>query len=214
VSSIAQVLPAYRAWRYRVYSWRRELSIAKKAALAFGMAALTGLAAQVRLPLPFTPVPITGQTFAVLLAGVMLGGFYGGLSQVIYVGLGAGGVPWFAGLSGGFGILTGATGGYLAGFIVAAALIGFVCDRCPGARRFWPQLGLMAVGSVIIYACGAFYLSRVIHSSLARTLELGVWPFVPGDAVKAFAAACLSTALLPKASDRSASDGAGSLPEP
>ncbi|MHC5035284.1 MAG: biotin transporter BioY, partial [Planctomycetota bacterium] len=162
MSSIAQVWPAYRAFRHRAFSWRRELSVLAKVALAFEMAAITGLLAQVRIPI--SPVPITGQTFAVLLAGVMLGGLYGGLSQVIYVGLGAAGLPWFAGFSGGFGILTGVTGGYLAGFIAAAGLIGFVCDRCPRARRFWPQLALMAVASVIIYAFGAFCLSRVIHT--------------------------------------------------
>ena len=116
--------------KYNVFRWRYELSIPKKLAMALGMAVLTGLLAQARIQLPWSPVPITGQTFAVLLAGVLLGRRWGGISLAAYVGIGAAGVPWFApqaGMpifsAGGIGILTGATGGYLIGFILAALFI-------------------------------------------------------------------------------------------
>ena len=90
--------------KYDVFRWRYELSIPKKLALALGMAALTGLLAQARVQLPWSPVPVTGQTFAVLLAGVLLGRWWGGISLAIYTGLGMAGVPWFAGLNGGLGL--------------------------------------------------------------------------------------------------------------
>lgn len=83
--------------RYLFFKWRYSLTLAKKIALAFGMACVTGLLAQVCIHLPFTPVPITGQVLGVLLSGVICGGTFGSISQVIYLGLGIVGVPWFAG---------------------------------------------------------------------------------------------------------------------
>ena len=113
-----------------VFRWRYELSIPKKLVMALGMAGVIGLLAQAKFPLPWSPVPITGQTFAVLLAGVLLGRRWGGISLAAYVVIGTAGVPWFApqaGMpifsAGGIGILTGATGGYLIGFILAALFI-------------------------------------------------------------------------------------------
>ena len=97
--------------RYNAYRWRYELSLIKKIALVLGMAGVTGLAAQIRFPLPWTPVPITGQTFAVLLVGVLLGRWYGGLSLATYAVLGVAGLPWFTGWSGGIGHLAGPTWG-------------------------------------------------------------------------------------------------------
>ncbi len=97
--------------RFNVSRWRYELSLPMKLALAFGMAALTGLLAQVRFQLPWTPVPLTGQTLAVLLAGVALGKWWGGISMAIYAGLGIAGVPWFQGWNGGLAYLAGPTGG-------------------------------------------------------------------------------------------------------
>jgi len=188
----------YRELRLRAFRWRCELGVAGKVSLALGMAALTGLMAQVRLPLPFTPVPVTGQVFAVLLAGALLGGTYGGLSQAVYVALGAAGLPWFAGQSGGLGALTGVTGGYLVGFVPAAVLIGRLSERYLWARRFWPQFGLMMLGVGVIYACGALQLSLVLGTGPGRTLQLAVLPFVAVDVVKAFGAAALGAALLPK----------------
>ena len=164
------------------------------------MAALTGLLAQVRIQLPFTPVPLTGQVLAVLLAGVLLGRSYGGLSQALYVGLGAAGLPWFAGFSSGFGVLTGATGGFLVGFVVAATLLGYLNDRYVAVRRFWPQMYLMGLAVAVIYACGACQFALVWHAGLKETILLAVLPFAPGDMLKAVIAARISTALLPKSS--------------
>ena len=103
--------------KYDVFRWRYGLSIPMKLSLALGIACLAGLLAQVRFVLPWSPVPVTGQTFAVLLAGVLLGRWWGGISMAVYVGLGIAGVPWFQGLNGGLGYLAGPTGGYIVGFI-------------------------------------------------------------------------------------------------
>ena len=92
----------YRSWRWQAFRWRHELSTVQKIGLALGMAGITGLFAQIRIPLGFTPVPITGQVFAVLLSGVLLGSGFGAMSQVMYIALGACGVPLFQGWNGGF----------------------------------------------------------------------------------------------------------------
>ena len=200
MSLLAHALPEYRRWRLRAYEWRYELPVARKVALAVGMAALAGLSAQVRLPLPFTPVPITGQVLAALLAGVLLGRFYGGLSQAFYLALGAGGLPWFAGFTGGLGVLTGVTGGYLVGMALAAAFVGYVNDRYVGVRSFWRQLVLMLTGVGVIYACGALQFAVVLGAGPGKAIALGVLPFVIPDLVKALIAASVATALLPKSS--------------
>ncbi len=116
--------------KYDVFRWRYELSIPKKLALVVGMTVLTGLLAQVRFLLPWSPVPITGQTFAALLAGVLLGRWWGGASLAIYAGLGFAGVPWFNGLSSGLG----ATGGYIIGFVLASLIFSFIVGASIGAK--------------------------------------------------------------------------------
>ena len=194
-------LADYRALRCRAFCWREGQSAAVKALLAVGMAAFTGLMAQVRFPLPFTPVPVTGQVFAVLLAGVLLGRYYGGLSQVIYVALGVAGVPWFSGLARGTAVLLGPTGGYLVGFVLAAELIGAVSERNVAMRGLWPQLGLMLLGVAVIYACGLLHL-LALGTGIKWGFLMGVAPFLGVDAAKAVVAAHLSTALLPKAPAR------------
>ena len=164
------------------------------------MACLTGLAAQARIPLPHTPVPVTGQVFAVLLCGALLGCGYGGLSQLFYVGIGAAGVPWFTGMGGGVGVLTGVTGGYLFAFIPAAMLIGFVTRRFTSLRRPVPMCLLMVSAVGVIYAGGALQFSIVMHTGLEATLKMAVAPFIGLDIAKAMLAANLAAALLPKAS--------------
>ena len=112
-----ELVNAINRSRYGVFKWRYELTLAKKLALALGMACLIGVLAQVRLYTPWSPVPITGQTFAVLFAGILLGSRCGAASVLIYFAAGAFGIPWFAGWSGGAAILMGPTAGYIAGFI-------------------------------------------------------------------------------------------------
>ncbi|MEK7848036.1 MAG: biotin transporter BioY [Chloroflexota bacterium] len=197
--AVASYMERYRVARYTLFRWRYELGVVEKVALALGMAAFTGLMAQLRVPLPFTPVPITGQVFAVLLAAVLLGRWYGGLSLALYAGLGGAGVGWFQGWKGGVGVLTSVTGGYIVGFMVAAFVVGWLVDRYVGIRSFPPLLGLMLVGVGIIYLFGAVWLSIVLNTGLMKTLSLGVFPFIPVDLGKAAAVAAIAYALLPKA---------------
>lgn len=191
--------------KYDVFRWRYELSIPKKLVLALGMAGLIGLAAQVRFPLPWSPVPITGQTFAVLLAGVLLGRWWGGTSIAIYAGLGAIGLPWFAGWAGGIGILAGPTGGYIIGFILAALFLGHFTDKYIRSRSFFSMLGLMLFANfVLIHIPGLiqlhFWLSLVKGEAvtLSQLLMMGTIPFIAGDVTKAIAAAAITRGITPK----------------
>jgi biotin transport system substrate-specific component len=118
--------------KLEVFRWRYELSIPKKLALSLAVAALTGLLAQAKVYLPWTPVPLNGQTFGVLLAGVFLGTWWGGISMMLYIGIGAAGLPWFTGMNGGIAYLAGPTGGYIIGFILAALFLGYFTDKFVG----------------------------------------------------------------------------------
>ena len=154
--------------------------------LVFAASLLTGLAAQIAIPLPFTPVPVTGQTFAVLLTGAALGARRGFLAQVLYLVQGVSGLPVFAGGAMGAAFLVGPTGGYLVAFPLAAALTGFLAERA-WDRRFVTMFGVMLLGSSVIFALGAFGLTRFFPPS--QVLAVGVLPFVPGDLVKSALAA-------------------------
>ncbi len=191
--------------KFDIFKWRYELSIPKKLIFAFGMAALTGLLAQVRFYIPWSPVPITGQTFAVLLAGVLLGRWWGGASLAIYAGLGAVGLPWFAGWAGGIGVFAGPTGGYLTGFILAALFLGYFTDKYIRSRSFFSMLGLMLFASfVLIYVPGllqlGLWLNLVKGEPVAFTtlLGMGAIPFIVGDITKAVAAAAIARGVTPK----------------
>ena len=203
--AVAVHLDGYREARNRAFTWRRELAIPQKAVLALGFACLTGLAAQLKVYLPWTPVPVSGQTFAVLLGAVLLGRGWGGISQVVYVGLGAAGVPWFAGWGGGIGVLAGPTGGYLVGFVAAAFLVGHVVDRHKGARRLPVMLGLVLGSSFgVVYGLGLLQLYlwlTLVQGNpvgLGPLLQMGALPFVVGDLVKALVVAVTASAVLPK----------------
>jgi biotin transport system substrate-specific component len=163
--------------------------------LSLGMAALTGLAAQVRVPLLNTPVPVTAQVFAVLVSGVLLGGGYGALSQVIYIGLGFAGLPWFSGGAAGF---LPATGGYILGFVPAAILVGYLSDRFVGARSLVPQVGVMLAGVAVIYLSGAAQFSLMMGTGFGETLSMAVLPFIAFDILKAVAAAGVASSILPR----------------
>lgn len=150
--------------------------------------AFTALGAFVYIPLPFTPVPITLQTFFVLLAGAALGRKLGGLSQFGYVALGGMGLPIFAGALGGMACLIGPTGGYLIGFVLAAYVVGRLIGTGQGVS-FTRIVLAMAAGSVVIYLLGTGWLAFVLRCSIKHAVLLGVVPFIPGDALKLIAAA-------------------------
>jgi len=154
-------------------------------------AVMTGLGAHVRIPLPWTPVPITLQTFFVQLAGATLGPVLGPMSQAVYLLAGGAGLPVFAG--GGSGLhhlLQGVTGGYLIGFVVAAALVGWMVRLRSDPGLLW-ILGSMAAGSLAVYACGISWLAWSLRLSLPSALAQGMLPFLVGDVAKTCAAAGL-----------------------
>ena len=197
-NELEDILSRYESATFNFFKWRFESTLAQKVVLAIGFACLTGLLAQFRFYLPFTPVPVTGQVFAVLLSGVILGKWYGGLSQGFYAGIGVAGVPWFAGMTGGAGILTGVTGGYIIGFIAAAMLIGWFTDRYVSARSFRSMFVLMAAGVAVIYLFGVIQLSLVLGVGAQKAIELGALPFIGADIYKALIAAAIATAVMPK----------------
>lgn len=151
--------------------------------------AMTALGAYITIPLH--PVPITLQSLFSNLAGALLGGYLGALSQVIYVLLGVIGLPVFAGGKAGLGVLLGPTGGYLIGFVVGTYLIGKIIEvkEKPGLTRV---LFSMIVGHIAIYGLGIIQLSVVAKLSLAKAVAVGVIPFLAGDALKIIAAAVIA----------------------
>ncbi|MFD5435061.1 biotin transporter BioY [Kitasatospora sp. NPDC091257] len=164
---------------------------ARDLALVAGGAALTGLAAQLSVNVPGSPVPVTGQTFAALLVGTALGARRGVASMVLYLLAGMAGLPWFAEGTSGWAT---ASFGYVIGFVLAAAVTGALARR--GADRTPVNTAVtMVLGSLAIYAVGVPYLALSLHVSLARAAELGLYPYLVGDAVKAaFAAGALPLA--------------------
>ena len=186
--------------KYDVFRWRYELSIPKKLALALGMAALTGLLAQARIPLPWTPIPITGQTFAVLLAGVLLGRRWGGIGMAIFAGLGFAGLPWFSGWESGLG----ATRGYIIGFIPAAIFLGYFTDKYIRSRSFFSMLVLMLFANfILIWVPGLIWrvawLNMVAGTPATFIGSLvGSVTYIPGDIIKAVAAAAIARGVTPK----------------
>jgi biotin transport system substrate-specific component len=156
--------------------------------------ALVAGAAQISVALPFTPVPITGQTFAVLLVGATLGTVRGTASLLLYLLVGIAGAPIYAHHAHGWAVVTSASGGYLVGFVLAAALTGFLAER-RWDRRLSSAIGLMLTGNVVIYLVALPWLAIVLNTNLEKTLEYGLYPFIPGDTFKLYlAAAALPTA--------------------
>ena len=149
--------------------------------------------AQVKIPLPFTPVPLTGQTFAVLLLGATLGSKRGVASMLLYILLGALGLPVFAGGASGMEYLSGATLGYLVGFVMAAYVIGLLAERGL-ERNVQTSLVPFLAGTVIIYVCGVAWLTFLL-GSLAKALAAGLFPFLIGDGIKLIAASLTLPAL-------------------
>ncbi len=177
----------------------RDLNTATMTRVAL-MAAVTAVAAQITIPLPFSPVPFTMQVLAVLLSGMLLGARNGALSQIVYVLVGAVGAPVFAGFSGGLGVILGPTGGYLLSYPLAAALAGLAAGAAVRASR---RRALVAcfmwgcAGLAVIYAVGAAWLSAVAGLPPLAALAQGVLPFVPLDLVKTALSAAVATAAAP-----------------
>ena len=195
----------YYKKRFSFFKWNRESSLTKKVTLALFMACVTGILAQIVIPLPWTPVPVTGQTFAVLMAGIVLGRYWGGISQVIYIAIGLIGVPWFTGMTSGYGVFLGSTGGYLIGFILAAMFLGHFTDKYIKARSFTPMLLLMLFANfALIYIPGLIGLGAWIYfvkgsmPTIWSLLVMGLIPFIIGDLFKISGAAALTKIISPK----------------
>ncbi|MCU1578060.1 MAG: biotin transporter BioY [Rhodoglobus sp.] len=163
-------------------------SVPTDIALVAGGALFTGLLAQVAVPL--WPVPITGQTLAVLLVGTTLGATRGVLSMVLYAALGVVGVPWFSDASSGMGVLAGPTGGYIVGFIFAAGLTGWLAQR-QWDRRIVGAIVSFIAGSLIVFAVGLPWLAVSLGLDLRQTVAAGLYPFIVGGIIKAVVAAAV-----------------------
>ncbi|NJK79814.1 MAG: biotin transporter BioY [Chloroflexaceae bacterium] len=160
----------------------------RNAVLVVAGALFVALTAQIRIPLPFTPVPITGQTLGVLLVGGLLGSRLGGGSLLFYLLLGLIGLPVYTGGSSGIEIWQGATAGYLASFPIAAALMGWLAER-GWDRSIWKTALGMVLGNVVIYTLGAGWLAFGLGMGVATAFTAGVLPFLIGDAIKIVLAA-------------------------
>lgn len=173
-------------WRPRERTWARCYDIV----LIFAGSFLIALSAKLQILLPFSLVPITGQTFAVLIIGALLGARRGSLAVLAYIIQGAAGMPVFA-FGGGFAVLFGPTGGYLIGFIHAAYLTGLLAEK-GWDRRIGTTVLAMILGNIVIYTCGLFWLTCLMGFG-AKVLTVGLYPFIIGDLLKI----ALAAALLP-----------------
>ena len=160
----------------------------RNAALVVLGALVIYLSARIALPVPGSPIPVTGQTFGVLLVGGALG-FRRGLAGVaLYVAIGLIGLPFFAEGKGGISVILGSSGGYIVGFLLAAALVGRLAEL-GWDRRIAGAIGAMVVGNIVIYLVGVPWLMSVAHLDLGTGIAKGVTPFLIGDALKLVLAA-------------------------
>lgn len=157
------------------------------------LAALT--AAGAYLAIPVGPVPIVLQNLFVFLSGLLLGPVWGAASIGVYLLAGALGLPVFAGGVGGIGRFVGPTGGYLLGFLPAVYVTGLISQKAGGKAIF--DVIAMVCGGIVVYACGVLWLKTLTNMTFAKTLALGMYPFIPGDALKIAAAVPIAKALRP-----------------
>ncbi|MCF7803915.1 MAG: biotin transporter BioY [Candidatus Marinimicrobia bacterium] len=158
--------------------------------LVIGGSLLLALLAQVQVVLPFSPVPITGQTLGVLLVGALLGRWRGTMAVFAYILEGVGGLPVFAGAAAGPAVLVGPTGGYIMGFLAAAYVTGYLAER-GWDRKTWSAFSMMTIGTSIIFISGVAWLVHLVPEG--QLLNMGVIPFLPGALIKI----SLATLLLP-----------------
>lgn len=157
------------------------------------MTAVTCVLGPLSIPLPFSPVPISLTNFAIFLAIFVLGMKNGTISFIIYLLLGAVGVPVFSSFRGGLQVLAGPTGGYLIGFIFLALIMGFALDHFD--RKLLPTIIGMIIGMVVCYAFGTVWLAKLLSLSFKEGLMMGVIPYLPGDAAKIIIAAIIGPKL-------------------
>jgi len=169
-------------------------SRARDVVLVFGAALFTALCAQFEIPVPGSPVPVSGQTFAIILGAAALGAHRGTLAMALYVLLGAVGLPFYSGGDGGVQHLWGATGGYIFGFIVAAWVVGKLAERGQD-RTFLRAAPAFAAGQLVIFGLGVPWLAVSADLSASEAIAAGFTPFIVGGIVKA----ALAGALLPSA---------------
>ena len=194
----------YYSTRKNVFERIQDASTATKLLMSLLMACFTGIMAQIIIPLPWTPVPITAQTFAVLCSGLFLGKKYGCLSQILYVVLGIAFIPWFGGMTGGLEVFLGSTGGFFIGFIIASYFIGLITEKYAHARSFTKMALVIGIANfALIYIPGLAGLALFLgfqgtSVGIIDLLMMGLIPFIAGDIVKILAAASVSKVFLPK----------------
>ena len=198
------VLENYMKKRLSFYKWRSQLAFAYKLLFAVSMAGVTGVLAQVKFYLPWTPVPIVAAQIGVILAAVMLGSRWGGISMAIYALGGFAGISWFAGYTGGLAVLFGPTGGYIFGYVLAAFFIGHMVDTNVNNRKFLPFIGLTIFAQlIIVYVPGLIQLGLWLNFvqgdafNIYNLLWMGCIPFVIGDIFKSIIIAGTVKLLLP-----------------
>ncbi|MDD3041628.1 MAG: biotin transporter BioY [Methanosarcinaceae archaeon] len=169
-----------------------ESSELRKMVFASLFAAMIAAGAYMKIPLPFSPVPVTLQVLFVFLAGAILKSKWGTLSVLVYALLGIAGLPVFAGGASGIGVLFGPTGGYITGFVLAAFIIGFLSEKS-GKSGFFSNALFMGTGLLVIYAFGLTQLCLVAKFDPWQAVSLGLLPFLPGDLLKLAAAAYIAS---------------------
>ena len=197
-------IDSYYDTRKNVFERIQDASMATKLLMSLMMACLTGIMAQIIIPLPWTPVPITAQTFAVLCSGLFLGRKYGCLSQILYIVLGIAFVPWFGGMTGGIDVVLGSTGGFFLGFIITSYFIGYIAEKYSEARNFKKMAITIGIANfALIYIPGLAGLALFLGMQgtpvgIVDLLMMGLVPFIAGDIVKILGAATVSKVFLPK----------------
>jgi len=188
------VMNRWDLWVRRYHAWKHETTYVNMTILTLAFAALTGLGAFIKIYTPISPIPFTAQTFFVLMSGVLLGKYWGAYSQLLYIGIGVAGVPWFVGGASGLEVLTGATAGYLFGFVLASAFLGWMTEGNRANRETKSLFGLNIVASLMILTSGTFGLVA-LGFTLQQAILFGFLPFLVTDGIKSFVAGGASVML-------------------
>ena len=197
-------IDSYYSTRKNVFERIQDASTTTKLLMSLMMACITGIMAQIIIPLPWTPVPITAQTFAVLCSGLFLGKKYGCLSQILYIVLGVAFIPWFGGMTGGLDIFLGSTFGFFIGFVIASYFVGMITEKYAASRSFRKMAITIGIANfALIYIPGLAGLALFMSMQgtpvgIVELLMMGLVPFIAGDIVKILGAASVSKVFLPK----------------